>query len=311
MKDLRKWGRGVYHSINRVSGGSLEILRTALASFSRTRGPEAAASISYYAIFALFPLLLLLVTIGSYLMNDQQAVQQLMQTVLSAIPVSRSLVEKNIQSILKQRGTLGILSLLGLLWSGTGVFTVLSMNINRSFPGAHPRNIVGARISALLMIAILTLLLALAFLARTFFSLLPFLSIPLVQKINLMNSTFWSVMTGLIPLLLVFAIFLTLYRFIPNTQVRWRQSLWGAVVAVTLWGIATSIFTWYLSSGLARYEIVYGSLGALVALMFYIYLVSWITLFGAHLTAAIKKLSQPVVVRGDTHENQPDDKEVY
>jgi len=245
------------------------------------------------------------------LMNDQQGVQQLMQTVLSAIPVSRSLIEKNIQSIIEQRGTLGAISLLGLLWSGTGVFTVLSININRSFPGSHPRNIVGARISALLMIAILTLLLALAFLARTFFSLLPYLSLPLVQKLNLMNSTFWSVMTGLVPLLLVFAIFLTLYRFIPNTRILWRQSIWGALAAAILWEVATSIFTWYLGSGLARYEIVYGSLGALVALMFYIYLVSWIILFGAHLTSAINKSSQPIVVSGGSPENQPNDKEVY
>jgi len=311
MKDLRQWARGIYLYVDRVSGGTLEILRMALASFSRTRAPEAAASISYYAIFALFPLLLLLVTIGSYLMNDQQGVQQLMQTVLSAIPVSRSLIEKNIQSIIEQRGTLGAISLLGLLWSGTGVFTVLSININRSFPGSHPRNIVGARISALLMIAILTLLLALAFLARTFFSLLPYLSLPLVQKLNLMNSTFWSVMTGLVPLLLVFAIFLTLYRFIPNTRILWRQSIWGALAAAILWEVATSIFTWYLGSGLARYEIVYGSLGALVALMFYIYLVSWIILFGAHLTSAINKSSQPIVVSGGSPENQPNDKEVY
>ncbi len=295
MKNLRQKAQRIYRTANRASGGSLEILRTTFASFSETGAPEAAASISYYAIFSLFPLLLLLITTGSFFMNSQSAVQQLTQTILSAIPVSRSLVEKNIQSILEQRGTVGIIGILGLLWSGMGVFTVLSVNINRSFPKSRPRSLISARLSALVMVVVLTLLLALAFLSRAFFSLLPRLSIPLVQGIHLLDTTFWAVMTTLIPWLLVFIMFLALYRFIPNTRVLWRQSFWGALIAASLWEIVTSGFTWYLGSGLARYEIVYGSLGAVVALMFYIYLTSWIVLFGAHLIAAIKKSTQPIL----------------
>ena len=44
---------------------------------------------------------------------------------------------------------------------------------------------------------------------------------------------------------------------------------------------------WYVSSGLGRYQLIYGSLGAIVALLFVIYLLAIITLFGAHLSAAI------------------------
>ncbi len=296
MKNLRQKANQLYRLANQVSGGALEIVRTAFASFGETGAPEAAASISYYAIFSLFPLLLLLITTGSYFMNSQSAVQQLTTTIISAIPVSRTLIEKNIQSILDQRGTVGLIGILGLLWSGTGVFTVLSVNINRSFPKSSPRSLISARLSALVMVVVLTLLLAMAFLSRAFFGLLPRLSIPFVQGINLLDTTFWAVMTSLIPWLLIFMMFLGLYRFIPNTLVLWRQSFWGALVAASLWEIATGGFTWYVGSGLARYEIIYGSLGAVVALMFYIYLTSWIVLFGAHLTAAIKKSTQPVVV---------------
>jgi len=51
--------------------------------------------------------------------------------------------------------------------------------------------------------------------------------------------------------------------------------------------ITTVGFAWYISSGLARYELVYGSLGAIVALMLWIHLNSLITLFGAHISGAI------------------------
>ncbi len=296
MKNLGQKAKWVYQFTNRASGGTLEILRTTFASFSETGAPEAAASIAYYAIFSLFPLLLLLITIGSYFMSTPNAIQQLTATVVGAIPVSRSLIEKNIQSILEQRGTVGAIGILGLLWSGTGAFTVLSVNVNRSFPRSAPRSLVSARLSALIMIVVLTILLALAFLSKAFFSLLPQLPIPLVQDINLLDTAFWAVMTSLIPWLLIFFMFLGLYHFIPTVPVRWRQSFWGALVAASLWEIATGAFTWYLGSGLARYEIVYGSLGAVVALMFYIYITSWIVLFGAHLTAAIKKSTQPILV---------------
>ncbi len=73
----------------------------------------------------------------------------------------------------------------------------------------------------------------------------------------------------------------------PNTEVKRRAAFWGALVAALAWEVAANGLAWYLKSGLVQYELVYGSLGAVVALMFWIYLSSWITLFGAHLSAAI------------------------
>jgi len=51
--------------------------------------------------------------------------------------------------------------------------------------------------------------------------------------------------------------------------------------------VITRIFSWVLAKGLVQYELVYGSLSTVVALMFWIYLISSITLFGAHLSAVI------------------------
>ena len=60
-----------------------------------------------------------------------------------------------------------------------------------------------------------------------------------------------------------------------------------ALVAASAWEVTKSAFGWFLSSGLVRHQLVYGSLGTVVALMLWIYLSSLITLFGAHLSAAI------------------------
>ena len=81
--------------------------------------------------------------------------------------------------------------------------------------------------------------------------------------------------------------FLNLYRWAPHTKVKWSQAMWGAVVATLAWQLAASAFAWFVRSGLAQYQLIYGSLGTVVALMLWIYLCSWITLFGAHLSAAV------------------------
>ncbi len=80
-----------------------------------------------------------------------------------------------------------------------------------------------------------------------------------------------------------------LYRWVPKTKVRWSEAFGGAIFAVIAEWAATSVFSWYLSSGLSRYNLVYGSLGALISFMTLIYIINLIVLFGAHLSAAIAR----------------------
>jgi membrane protein len=87
--------------------------------------------------------------------------------------------------------------------------------------------------------------------------------------------------------LMIFLVFLTLYHWIPTLRVKWRATFWGALIASLAWKAITAGFAWYLGSSFGQYQLVYGSLGAIVAFLFLIYLISLITLFGAHLSAAI------------------------
>jgi membrane protein len=86
----------------------------------------------------------------------------------------------------------------------------------------------------------------------------------------------------------VFVLF-ALYFWVPQIKVNKMGALTGAVVVTFLWQIITIFFSAYLSSGLARYEIIYGSLGKMIALLAWIYFISWIVLFGAHLTSSIDR----------------------
>ncbi len=60
----------------------------------------------------------------------------------------------------------------------------------------------------------------------------------------------------------------------------------SALVITIIWRTASNIFQWYLSSGLARYEVIFGSISAVVVLLLWVYISSLILFFGAHLCAA-------------------------
>ena len=87
--------------------------------------------------------------------------------------------------------------------------------------------------------------------------------------------------------ILRFGLFLALYFFVPKTKVKKRAALWAAIFASIAWEITSYAFNWYFQSGLANYNVLYGSLGTLVALMFWIYLDCLILVFGAYFSAAI------------------------
>lgn len=87
---------------------------------------------------------------------------------------------------------------------------------------------------------------------------------------------------------MIFLVFHTLYHWIPTLRVKWTATFWGALNASLAWKAVTAGLTWYLDSSFGQYQLVYGSLGAIVAFLFLIYIISLITLSGAHLSAAIE-----------------------
>ncbi|MGC9357999.1 MAG: YihY/virulence factor BrkB family protein [Anaerolineae bacterium] len=215
--------------------------------------------------------------------------QRVTNFVTQVIPISQELIRNNIQSVLELRGSVGIIGLVGLLWAASGAFAVLSHNINRAWEEAETRGFLGKRLVALGMIAALAALLILSLISSAALNLLPEMEIPIGGGISVYQTFLWTLISNLVPMVFTFVMFLALYRWVPNTLVDWKAALWGAGVASVGWEIAKRAFTWYLGSGLVRYELIYGSLGTVVALLFWIYLSSLITLFGAHLCATIDK----------------------
>ncbi len=280
--------QALYTQLDDASGGILRILRNAFERFGETKATQAAAGLAYYTFFSLFPLLLLLISLTSSVLQGDQAQQRTISFIQEAVPVSQQLLEQNIDRVLDLRGTVGAIGLVSLLWSASSAFTILSQNINRAWTRAEDRNFLQKRLVGLGIIGGIVLLLLLSLAATTLVNLLPQLTTPL-QEIGLNVSYLWGLAARLISWFFTFGMFLALYRWVPNTGVSWRAAAWGAGVAGLGWELAKAGFAWYLRSGLASYELVYGSLGTVVALLFWIFLSGNVALLGAHLSAAVDR----------------------
>lgn len=265
----------------------LRTLETSAITFTKARATQAAASLAYYTFFSIFPLMLLFILGGSYFLDRQSVFERVTQAVQSVLPISQQFVTQSLQEVLKQRTAVGIFVLVSLLWSASNMFNNLAYDINTAWPEARQRNYLQSRLIGLDMIAGLTGLLILTIVLD---SVSKSLAGAGSASVPFTGWNLWEVVSSLGSWIAVFLLYLAMYRWVPTVSVAWSASFWGALAASIGWKAATTGFSWYLSSPFARYAVVYGSLGTIVAFLFLIYIIALITLYGAHLTAAIDHL---------------------
>jgi membrane protein len=266
-----------------------QVIRVAARRFAESRATEAAAGMAFYAFFSLFPFLLFLVASGSFVLKGDQVRRDVIALVTKTLPISRELVVGNLEQVLALRGTVGVIAVISLMWSASGIFVILGRQIGRAWPQSHRRTSLEGHLAALGVVGGLAGLLFLWIGFTT--ALLPRLDIPWWGAWVLDNPLTRVLLSYLIPWGMVCLLCYLAYRFMPKARVVGKGPLLGAIVATLAWKFATEGFVWYLGSGFSKYHLVYGSLGSVIALLFWIYLSSSIVLFGAHLSAAVAQVA--------------------
>jgi membrane protein len=97
------------------------------------------------------------------------------------------------------------------------------------------------------------------------------------------GSAFWQIIFFIASYAVTVALFVLVYRFMPRAEVTLRDTIPGAFLAGLLWELAKYIFAWSL--GYFHYDQIYGSVGAVVAVLTWSYVSSLILLLGAQMTA--------------------------
>ncbi len=269
----------------RVARRIANVLRVSVQHFIRERAPEAAATISFFTIFSLFPVLLILAAIGGSLIDTLQAQERIIDLIVKVFPIQRELIHNNLLRIVNARGTVSAIGLVALLWAATNAFDALIRNINRAWIDRPRRGILRTRLAALGVVAGLAGLLAVLLLVQAAISAITKRVAP--PTADTFMGVIDRVPSDVLLLIIAFLVLLAFYRLAPSARVRWIEAVIGAGAAAVAFVAATGIFSWYLGSGLARYNVVYGSLGAFLAFLSWIYIVTLITLGGAHISAGV------------------------
>ena len=269
--------------------------------FSEVKGDEAAAAISYYALFSLFPALMLVIIPFATFLKDPDIYSQILGFAERFFPGSESFLHQSMNQLVTVKGTSlwgwgGAMGMMILLWSGTGVFAGISLNINQAWHSTTPRHFLMERIIAIVMIVGLSLFLGISL----FFTTILKLYIAWAQshtKLELLlplQDFTTGLLLWLIPLAFTFSIFLFMYRFIPNTKVFWREAAYGAAFSTVVGEFSKAGFVWwYFRIGLANFRNLYGGMSTFVGFMLWTYLFSLIILLGANLSASIASECRP------------------
>lgn len=283
MNVLRARLQQIYQQLNQSTGGLPGIIHQTVVSFGQDDGPALAAAIAYRALFSFFPLALLLLAFSSsFLVSVTEA--HVVSFVESFLPTAGNLVRNNVATVQRTRGAVGALAALGLVWSASSVFAVIDRAVNRAWGATIPRSFWRRQALALAIVLGVGLLFILSTLTPTFYSLLTRIELP-VLGIHPFNGALIGWLTFLGPMLLDYAVFLMLYRLLPVVPVRWQEALPGALAASSAWQLAKFGFNLYVKN-FARYNLVYGSLTAIVVFLTFTYIAAVILVMGAEFTAA-------------------------
>lgn len=236
-----------------------------------------AGSIAYYSFLSIFPLLLGVVAILGLFLPSETVQEQIFEFSEQYLPGSSQVIERNIENVITLRGTLGIFSIIGLLWTGSAIFGAFGRVINRAW-GIHKYRPFYLRKARDLILAVCTSFLFLLSMASTVFSsVIPMIDLPALRTLVI-------VANRLAGFILIFAMFSLLYKFMPNTKTSWRYVWLGAVVAAGLFEISRNVFTIYLNN-FANYEMVYGSLATIIIFLVWIYFSAFILIIGAEIVS--------------------------
>jgi len=253
------------------------------------------AGVAYYSVFSVFPLLLGLLAISGTVFTSITLQEQFLDYVTESMPGSKEFVSKNIEELVRFRGALGIGAILGLLWSGSSAFGAMSRAINRAWDVDKDRPFYVAKTLHI----IIALSVGILFLLSSFASVAIELLSNYSRDLGLPGHEFFldfglgNLMLKVVPWSITFAVFLLLYRFVPNCKTYWRYVWTGAVVATILFEASKGIFMWYLVN-VANYELIYGSVASMMVLLFWAYVSAFILILGAEISSEYGRMRNGV-----------------
>lgn len=249
-----------------------------------------AAQLSYYFLLAVFPLLLVLVTLLGYFAESGSELHNKLLSYLSTVMPRSSvmLVHTTLDEITKARGGGKIsLGILAALWAASNGMGAISSTLNVAYAVKEDRPWWKVRLIAIFLTIMVSLFIIVA-LAIVFFGGHLGDRVAAHFGFSAAFAIAWRVLQWPIALVFLLLTFDLIYYLAPNDR-RTKQRLWtgGAITAVALWLLVSFGFRLYLHF-FNSYSVTYGSLGALIVLMLWFYFTGLSILIGGEVNSELE-----------------------
>jgi membrane protein len=267
-------------------------VRSTVREFREDNLMDWAAALTYYAVLALFPALIVLVALLGLLGEHPETTNALLEIVDDVGPSSAvETVREPIEGVIKSKGGAGALlgfGLVGALWSASGYIGAFTRASNAIYEVEEGRPFWKLRPLQVAVTVVTVLLVALLSISVV---LTGDLAQAVGERIGFGDAavTLWSILKWPVLLIVVMTIFAALYYIAPN--VRQRGFRWitpGGVLGVLVWIIGSAGFALYAAS-FGSYNKTYGSLGAVIIFLVWLWLSNIALLLGAEFNAELER----------------------
>jgi membrane protein len=269
--------RGWFAILGRVKGEVKEDNVTLLA-----------AGVAFYAMLAIFPAIIAVVTVYGMVADPNQVESQVGEFAKSLPSGADELLTEQLRNVTqagRQSLSIGLaVSLLAVLWSASGGVQGLVKGLNLVYDERESRGFLKLRGLSLLLTlgAIVVAVVALA-LITVFPAVIDDLGLGQAGELAA------SIARWVVLALLVLVALAVVYRLAPDrANPRWRWVSWGAVVALVVWLLGSVGFSWYVDN-FGKYNQTYGALATVIVLLLWLFLSAFAVLLGAEFDAETER----------------------
>ena len=267
------------------------VVRRTWREFTSDQCTDLAAALTYYAVLALFPAAIALMSLLGLVGQDDSAVDEVLSILrdLGGGSIVKSIQDPLIALSQSQSAGLAlVLGLAGALWSASGYVGAFGRAMNRIYEVGEGRPIWKLRPVMLLLTVVLVVLAAAVLLALV-------LTGSVAQTVGEalgLGSTgimLWQIAKWPVLLLVVVFIVALLYYTTPNVrQPRFRWVSVGALLAILTWVVVSAAFGFYVAN-FGSYDKTYGTLGGVIVFLLWLWLTNLALLFGAELDSELER----------------------
>ncbi len=242
---------------------------------------------TYFALFSIFPFVLLLIALLSFALDSKSAQERVISFLSEFFPQGATGVQSVIESVIAARGVAAGFGIVLLLWGALGWFENIDRAVNEMWGVERPRPFLKGKLFALAMILGIGLVMLLSWLMNISVGVV--LGYAGALGLYQIPGSFalWDLVAGAITLALMFVVFLLLYRFSPMCSLTFGQVWRGALITAILWEVVRSGFAVYVSH-FANFSSAYGPIAAVIAFLVWLYVAHMIILFGSALTYSMQ-----------------------